>query len=180
MESRTLMCFAAITLCAALAAPIPLAAQGSQDHRQQHHHYKLIDMGTFGGPTSGTQDELQVLNSRGAVAGSADTSIANHPNSCIFCGDPLISHAFRWRNGVLTDLGALPGLNSSGANWISNSELSAGFSEKVELDPLLGIREMHAVLWKNGEITDLGTLEGGYESVAFAVNSRGPSCRSRL
>ena len=32
---------------------------------------------------------------------------------------------------------------------------------------------MHAVLWKDSQIVDLGTLEGGYESVAFTVNSRG-------
>jgi len=51
-----------MTLFAALAIPVQLTAQ------QQHHHYKLIDLGTFGGPTSSTQDELQVLNTRGMVA----------------------------------------------------------------------------------------------------------------
>jgi probable HAF family extracellular repeat protein len=29
------------------------------------------------------------------------------------------------------------------------------------------------VLWKHGHIIDLGTLDGGYESVAHAVNSKG-------
>ena len=157
----------------ALAVPISLAAQ---DHanKPRHHHYKLIDLGTFGGPTSFTQDELQVLNHRGMVAGSADTSVPNHPNSCIiFCGGAFIAHAFLWSKGVLHELRSLPGSNTSNANWISDSGLVAGFSETEAIDPLLGMREEHAVLWKDGEIIDLGTLEGGHESVAFTVNSRG-------
>lgn len=175
MKSRFSACIAAVSVCAAVAIPVPLAAQNRQSNNgTKNHHYQLIDLGTFGGPDSSTQDELQVLNSRGEVAGGADTSIPNHPKAClVFCGGPFITHAFQWQNGILNDLGALPGDNSSGANWISNSGLSTGFSETTAVDPLLGIREAHAVVWKNGQITDLGTLEGGYESVAFAVNSRG-------
>src|SRR5215467_272604 len=111
MKSRKQNFFAAITLLAALAIPVSVAADDQGHHK--HHHYQLIDIGTFGGPTSATQDELQVLNRRGMVAGGADTSIPNHPNACVFCGSPFISHAFQWQNGVLKDLGALPGPNSS-------------------------------------------------------------------
>jgi probable HAF family extracellular repeat protein len=140
-----------------------------------HHHYQLIDLGTFGGPLSLTQDELKVLNRRGTVAGLADTSTPdpNYPISCLFCFSPFIDHAFQWRNGVLNDLGALPGVNTSAAQGISESGLSSGFSENGEIDPLLGIPEIHAVLWRDGQIIDLGTLEGGYESSAFTVNNRG-------
>jgi len=173
VKSRTLAWFTAILL-ALLATPSQLAEQ-DKDDKPKHHHYKLIDIGTFGGPTSGTQDELKVLNSRGMVAGFADTATLdpNYPNSCFFCGR-YISHALQWRNGRVTDLGALPGLNTSAAFWISDSGLSAGFSElSGTIDPLLGVPAMHAVLWKNGDILDLGTLDGGYESVAFTVNTRG-------
>jgi len=31
----------------------------------------------------------------------------------------------------------------------------------------------HAVLWKNGEVTDLGTLHGDRFSNAYAINSQG-------
>ena len=46
----------------------------------------------------------------------------------------------------------------------------AGISENGSIDPLIGIPEGVAVMWKNGQITNLGTL-GGNESVAWAVNS---------
>ncbi|HXM22377.1 MAG TPA: hypothetical protein VN948_14070 [Terriglobales bacterium] len=173
MKSRFLICSTSITLFAALAMPVRFAAQDNRNNHQ-HQHYQLIDMGTFGGPHSGTQDELKVLNSRGMVAGGADTSTPdpNFPNSCFFCG-PFISHAFLFQDGNLTDLGALPGLNTSGANWMGESGLTAGFSENGAIDPLLGIPEIRAVLWKDSQIIDLGTLEGGYESAAFSVNSHG-------
>jgi hypothetical protein len=45
MKSKTLTCLTAIPLFAALALPAQLAAQ--------HSGYKLIDIGTLGGPASG-------------------------------------------------------------------------------------------------------------------------------
>ena len=96
---------ATVALLAALALPVQLAAQSDN---QKQHHYKLIDLGTFGVPDSSTQDELEVLNSRVMIAGRADTSIPNHANACLFCSYPFISHAFRWRIGVLQDLGDAP------------------------------------------------------------------------
>jgi len=85
-------------------------------------------------------------------------------------------HAFRSQSdGVLTDLGALPGGGSSVAIGISANGLIAGLSENGETDPLYaGLPQVHAVLWERGKIKDLGTLpEGGYQSYANAVNSSG-------
>lgn len=173
---QNLTALAAFTLIAVFAVPVRLVAQDNRVHNQWHHHYQLIDLGTLGGPQAFTQDQLPFLTNRGVVAGWADTSTPdpNYPNSCFFCFfSPFIVHAFQWKEGALTDLGALPGVTSSEAFWISNNGLTAGVSENGATDPLLGIPAVHAVFWKNGQITDLGTLEGGYESGAFAVNSGG-------
>jgi probable HAF family extracellular repeat protein len=180
MKSAQLVCITAIALFAAIASPAGIAAQDNHNS-PKHHHYKLIDVGTFGGPSaylcndpSNGGGACRVLDNRGTVVGAADTSIPdpNYPNSCLLCG-PFIFHAFRWQDGSLADLGALPGVNSSFANWISPKGLVAGFSENGAIDPLLGVPEVDAVLWKDSEIVNLGTIEGGYESNAFAVNDRG-------
>jgi hypothetical protein len=73
MKSRTLMCIIATSLLFALAIPGQLNAQ--------HTRYRLIDLGTFGGPSSylagsnGVNDAVnQVLNNQGTVVGWGDTS----------------------------------------------------------------------------------------------------------
>lgn len=131
-------------------------------------------MGTLRGANSYVNEASQIVSGRGMFAAGADTSIPdpNYPNSCVFCSSPFITHAFQWRNGVRSDLGALPGVNTSFAQWISDSGSSVGYSEDGLIDPLLGYPEVHAVLWKDRRIVDLGTLEGGYESIAFSINSK--------
>jgi hypothetical protein len=110
----------ATTLLPALAFTPQLAAQDNQDHHQRHHHYKLIDLGTLGGPQSFSFfGDAQSLNNREMAVGQADTSAPdpNYPNFNPYLGsgspDPFIEHAFKWQNAALTDLGALPGVNSS-------------------------------------------------------------------
>jgi len=176
-----------VVVASAIALTLPLTAQQpaqDREHPRRHHHYELVDMGsTFGGPRSyfnpGSGNDFNpfasVLNSRGRVAGFAEMSAADpFPNFVFWNG--LVTHAFRANSGgVLTDLGALPGGGSSAPLWTSKNGLIAGVSENGRTDPLYaGLPEVRAVLWENGKITDLGTLpEGGYESVANAVNSSG-------
>jgi probable HAF family extracellular repeat protein len=114
--------------------------------------------------------------------GFADTSMPDpFPNFCFneFMADSqncfFVSHAFQaGSSGVLKDLGALPGGGSSAPTWIAPNGLIAGFSENGQTDPLYaGLPQLRAVLWQQGNITDLGTLEGGYQSEANAVNSSG-------
>jgi len=167
------------SVVAALAMPVPPAAQEQQQQKKQHTRYKLIDLGTFDGPQSyvggGGNGTSLVLNNQGTLTGSADTSAPDPYSPFCFNDDCFVSHSFQWRNGVMSDLGVLPGGASSASTWISSSGLIAGLSENGEIDPLIsGLPEVRAVIWKQGKITDLGTLpEGGYESVANAINSRG-------
>ena len=174
MKSRTLMCITTMTFFAALAMPIGLAAQDQQQQAQKkkHSRYKLIDIGTFGGPQSYELDFDQIVNNQGTVAGWADTSMPDPFPSACFNSDCFVSHGFRRKNGILTDLGALAAGWSSMAVWISDNGLVDGTAQNGLIDPLTGLPESRAVIWKDGQIVDLGTL-GGNESFAIGINSLG-------
>jgi probable HAF family extracellular repeat protein len=181
MKSR----FAMATTAVLLAVFMVSAAASAQDQsitakQANRHRYRLIDLGTFAGPsasfgTAGDRiSEIQTLNQRGEVTGLATTPAPDpYPDFC-WDGDCLLAHAFQWQNGVMTDLGALVDGVNSDQRWIADNGLISGDSENGELDPLNpGFPEIRAVLWKHGQIIDLGTLDGGYESIARAVNSKG-------
>jgi probable HAF family extracellular repeat protein len=187
VKSRKLILVTAITLFAVLAIPIQLAAQeqARDNHHVKHHHYKLIDIGTFGGPASffnATFNSVPALNNRGLAVGDSGTSTPIPPNGgCFFCGGivglvPFVFHAFELREAVVIDLGALPPVasNSSIAQAItSKGDNIVGASENAVIDPLIpSITEIRAVVWREGQIIDLGTL-GGNQSAAFAINDRG-------
>src|ERR1700752_4870301 len=113
MKSRTLTCITAMMLFAALAS-IGLAAQEQTTH---FRHYKLIDIGTFGGPASYINAAFALgspnqINNRAMAVGSASTDTPTVLGSKAICGGvdgivPFIFHAFQWQNGEKLDLGAL-------------------------------------------------------------------------
>jgi uncharacterized membrane protein len=180
MNSKTWTRIIALTLFAALALPLPVAAQGNakQHHPHQYHHYQVIDPGTFGGPQNGLQapffPRTGVLNNQGTLVGAADGTAIDP-----FCGNPpncLIFNAFQWQNGVTTDLGVLPGGFTSQSQWISENGLIVGLGDNGQWDPVAGfpLPQLHGILWEHGGMTDLGTLpEGGYLSFPMGVNNRG-------
>jgi probable HAF family extracellular repeat protein len=155
--------------------PVGMTAQDDegQHHKPRHHTYKLIDLGTFGGPNSLVNGPtVPILSNNGTYAGEAEASIPDPYAPHCQNGDCLIQHAQRWRNGVVTDLGTLPGTNlNSGATWVSASGIIVGESENGLIDPL-GIPEMRAVRWTRDGKIDLGTLEGGHQSFANMVNDQ--------
>jgi len=64
----------------------------------------------------------------------------------------------------ITDLAALGGTNSR-ANSINNRGWLAGYSN------LSGNQSRHATLWRNGALTDLGTLGGPNSAVTWSVKA---------
>jgi probable HAF family extracellular repeat protein len=174
MKSRMWTCITAIAIFILLSLPVQL---GAQEHKK-HLRYKLIDLGTLGGPLSvvdccdGTQP---VLNDRGTAVGGADTASPN-PNQGIPCpllpSDPLVNVGVAWFEGVPMNLGALPGGYNSFANSIDAKGAIVGTAETADMDPVLGTVSCHPTLWRDGAVIDLGTF-GGYEGLALQSNARG-------
>jgi hypothetical protein len=93
MKCRYPLGFVVLALCAALSIPARLTAQQSNPHR---HHYKLIELGTFGGPTSYINpvgNGGPSMNLRGEVVGSSMTSIPIPPDQNGFSHECARLHA---------------------------------------------------------------------------------------
>lgn len=172
MKSKRLT--SASSLLLLLALPPQMAAQ--------HTRYKLIDLGTLGGPSAIEPPfpGSQLLNNAGLLAGTSDitTTDPNAPNC--FNQNCFLSHAFRWKSGALTDFGTVPGGTISSASSINARGWIAGDSTTSEIDPFNGdcgfqplCPQSHAVLWKNRTIIDLGTLGEGLESATAYVKNSG-------
>ena len=172
LQIRLVSLLGAITFCA-LVLTVPLTAQKNPNH--SHPQYRLAQIGTFGGPTSdyvvgpGFAYE-NYFNSQGATVGDASTSTSDpfSPN-CFY--DCFVDRAMTFQDGILRDLGAISIGSSSAAYGINDWGLIVGISENGVVDPGTGYPEYHAVIWRHGELLDLGTL-GGTVSQAFAVNNQ--------
>jgi hypothetical protein len=165
MKSRTFTTLVAITFFASLALPLVSPAQ---EEKKEHHHYKLFDVGTFGGPEGlFSNPGNRVINHRGTATGDADTAVADpyYPN-CFY--DCFVDHGFTWKDGVRTALDSLPGGLSNFPVEINNGGSIVGQSQNGTIDPLTGAPEVRSVLWRKGQIIDLGTL-GGNASNASAI-----------
>jgi probable HAF family extracellular repeat protein len=165
----------AATLFTALAMPVGIAAQDdtAQNQKAKQPRYKLVELGTFGGPNGYQSAPAPSVNNQGIAMGAADTLIPDPLSPNCFAADCLVTHAFKSHDGVLIDLGAVAPTNSSFPNWISDSGLIVGISENGLIDPLTGLAQFQAVLWnKDGNIVSLGNF-GGDESQALSVNTWG-------
>jgi probable HAF family extracellular repeat protein len=177
MRPLTTISISALTVFAALATAPELFAQ---DDHSSHQVYRLSEIGTFGGPLSDYAPgpafslEPNYFNIRGATVGLAESTMPDpfSPNCFVFSTACYASYAFVFRDGSLTNLGALPGSSESAAFGINNSGLVVGLSETGSIDPATGYPAYDAVVWRDGAIRDLGTL-GGAVSQAFAVNEYG-------
>ena len=162
MKSRMLTRITAMALFAALAIPIQLAAQDKQEHHTKQPHYSVKDLGTLGG----TGASAEVISNNGSVVGTSNLA-----------GDTTV-HSFLWRDGEMTDLGTLGGLNSNeqGVPLSDNRGLIAGVAETSNTDPLgenfcsfgTGLICL-GFLWQHNAMIPLPTL-GGNNARALGIN----------
>ena len=158
------------------AALLALAVAGPA-HASARYPYTLVDPGTFGGPSSFLDLPGVPLTSNGTLIGTADTSTADSdfpncppPGGCY---DPFVQHAFAWKDGRLTDLGALPGENDSAIYDLNGHGVGSGTAENGLADPLTGTPASVAAMFQNGHVIDLGTLPGGHESLGQFIDDSG-------
>ena len=141
MRRRALLTLAATALLLVPKAPVSQAAAPVT-------LYQLTDLGTLGGSFSSGQS----LNNRGQIAGYAADA----------AGD---IHAFRWQDGVMSDLGTLAGTNSGFNSFgfgLNADGAVAGQSDTPT--------SSDAFLWRQGVMSDLGTL-GGQISGGLGINA---------
>jgi len=183
MKSRNVILAATVAVVTVLIIPTVLSAQdgAAKGKKAKHHHYKLIVLGTLGGPQSygDAGHNAGNITNQGMAVGVADTATRDpffpnyNPGFAGLIGQyPFIYHAFVTNGGAPVDLGGLPGGTSSEVSFITQNGLISGQALNGSLDPLTGWPEENAVLWKDGQIINLGTV-GGNESAGGRVNSRG-------
>ncbi|SNB47976.1 Ig-like domain-containing protein [Geobacter sp. DSM 9736] len=99
--------------------------------------YAVTELGTLGGNKS----SAVALNDAGIVVGQSDTATGEN-------------HAFFWKDGVMTDMGAFDVVAVNEAGQV------------------IGTRGGRSYFWEKGALSDLGTL-GGPTATARAINDSG-------
>jgi probable HAF family extracellular repeat protein len=133
-------------------------------------HYRFVDLGTFGGPSSyfiftGQRD----LNNHGDAVGNADTSTPDPFYPFCFVSECVVTLGFITDGNGLQNLGALQdGSIPAGVNEKRTVGLD---SQNGQTDPFTGIFELRAVLWERGNLHDLGTF-GGYYGYTNDINNK--------
>jgi len=111
------------------------------------------------GLSCGTCGGTATINNRGQVAGSS-----NLPRTSNLPEDYVI-HPFLW-DGKLIDLGTFGGTFGL-ANWLNDAGEVTGVASTVD------DQEFHAFFWKNGVMTDIGTIKEDVCSIGHFINSKG-------
>lgn len=102
--------------------------------------YSITDLGTLGG----TSSEAAGVNNLGEVVGASTTATG-------------VSHAFLYRNGLMFDLGTLPGGSDSHATAINDRGDIVGYSGINAYGPQFRERTQGFV-WADGTMHALGAL----------------------
>jgi probable HAF family extracellular repeat protein len=123
-------------------------------------NFTYVDLGTLPG---GTQSVAYGLNDSQAVVGWSTIP------GCTTAAGFECRRAYVWQNGVMTDLGTLPGDEDSFARAINNNGIIVGTSET---GVIAGFGTYHGVTWSGGAIKALPDLGNG-TSFAHDVNDAG-------
>jgi len=144
-------------------------------HAQSHAVlWRLKDNSTIGLGTLVVNNPYGFIYDPGssATAINVEGDVVGWSDALIFDADgnpsAAATHAFRWHNGVLTDLGALPGSAYSVANGINDKGEVVGVSD-------IASGASHAFLYRRSRMVDLGDLANDpkLNSQADGINDSG-------
>ena len=117
--------------------------------------YDGVEVTVIEPPPPGYRSEANGVNDDGVVVG-AWFSVGGTP-------------AFMWHEGVFTDLGTIPGLESSQAEDINNAD-----PPQITGQRWIEGRGVHMAFILQGEqLLDLGPITGGFDSRGAAINNHG-------
>ena len=168
MQPRTLSYLTAIALCAALTVPVRFAQ--AQPKNNQPRYY-VLNLGAPNGGFAGAD----AINNLGWISGGANLAGNNVVNAELWIGTPI-------------DLGTLGGPNSN-ISWPNHSVKGeiVGIAETSQPNPYgepfscfnffpsatpTGLVCL-GFAWRDGVMTALPPLPGGYDSYAAGVNDKG-------
>jgi probable HAF family extracellular repeat protein len=135
-----------------------------------------LELGTLGGKNSSIN--WNGINDPGEAVGMSETSVPD-PNGEDVCGfgTHLTCSPFIWRNGVMSALPTVGGINGQ-ASAINNSGQIAGYAENGIADSTCtaGTENFMVdlpVMWTNGNAQPLPTVGTDKDGVAFGINNQG-------
>jgi probable HAF family extracellular repeat protein len=135
-----------------------------------------LPLGTLGGTNSSIN--WGGINDPGEAVGMSETSVPD-PNGEDICGfgTHLTCSPFFWRNGVMSALPTVGGINGQ-ASAINNSGQVAGYAENGTADATCppGTENFmvdQPVMWTNGNAQPLPTVGTDTDGVAFGINNQG-------
>ena len=125
---------------------------------------KMTDLGSL---AAGFSSDTSWMSPGGLISGEAQTGLVDPDLGPIMHGTLFV-------HGRLIDLGTLDGGAVSLTTSVNDSAEVAGFAVNTIPDPysMFGTYQTRAYRWKNGTMTDLGTL-GGPDAMALRINQRG-------
>jgi probable HAF family extracellular repeat protein len=169
------LCRFTLVVAFCFAIEVVVCAQ-SRPSAVTHHHYRVVDVGTFGGPNGDVllpPPAAQILSNTGIFVGTGETTEPDPfaPN-CWRSPDCLVEEGLLYFAGRSFNIGSLRHGYSGGPISVNDFGVSVGFSQNGEIDPLTGSFKVKAALWYGDKVIDLGTL-GGNGASANAINDRG-------
>jgi len=152
----------------------PQTSAASQAALATYPHFRLIDLGTLGGPNAFTVLPAVTLNNRGENIAQGSTGIPDPFPDSEFTPDGTIWHGMlRGPNGVVSDLGALTSAAQCIPVWLGGNGFIVGVSENGLFDDTADFPQLRPVFWdRTRSLHDLGTF-GGNTGFAATVNNRG-------